>query len=127
MLGVSIFFFKQKTAYEMRISDWSSDVCSSDLAGDDFTPDSSRRNPSSRAPRSARESSVANCGSRCSKRVPKRRRSAAASDRKSVVWGKSVSVRVDLGGRRIIKKKKRINDKWTKYIRYTYRHIYYIK
>src|SRR3546814_19895133 len=26
-----IFFFKQKTAYEMRISDWSSDVCSSDL------------------------------------------------------------------------------------------------
>src|SRR3546814_20595578 len=28
---VVIFFFKQKTAYEMRISDWSSDVCSSDL------------------------------------------------------------------------------------------------
>src|SRR3546814_20103454 len=28
---VFIFFFKQKTAYEMRISDWSSDVCSSDL------------------------------------------------------------------------------------------------
>src|SRR3546814_2188654 len=26
-----LFFFKQKTAYEMRISDWSSDVCSSDL------------------------------------------------------------------------------------------------
>src|SRR3546814_19068124 len=30
-----IFFFKQKTAYEMRISDWSSDVCSSDLGGCD--------------------------------------------------------------------------------------------
>src|SRR3546814_2571001 len=34
-----VFFFTQKTAYEMRISDWSSDVCSSDLverpAGDD--------------------------------------------------------------------------------------------
>src|SRR3546814_7579118 len=28
-----LFFFKQKTAYEMRISDWSSDVCSSDLIG----------------------------------------------------------------------------------------------
>src|SRR3546814_1386630 len=28
-----LFLFKQKTAYEMRISDWSSDVCSSDLAG----------------------------------------------------------------------------------------------
>src|SRR3546814_6900093 len=27
------FFFKQRTAYEMRISDWSSDVCSSDLVG----------------------------------------------------------------------------------------------
>src|SRR3546814_18063582 len=32
------FFFKQKTAYEMRISDWSSDVCSSDL----FAPDRRR-------------------------------------------------------------------------------------
>src|SRR3546814_8130144 len=31
LLFVFFFFFKQKTAYEMRISDWSSDVCSSDL------------------------------------------------------------------------------------------------
>src|SRR3546814_16377113 len=30
---VCLFFFKQKTAYEVRISDWSSDVCSSDLTG----------------------------------------------------------------------------------------------
>src|SRR3546814_14087814 len=30
-MDVCFFFFKQKTAYEMRISDWSSDVCSSDL------------------------------------------------------------------------------------------------
>src|SRR3546814_14384129 len=30
-LSFVLFFFKQKTAYEMRISDWSSDVCSSDL------------------------------------------------------------------------------------------------
>src|SRR3546814_5855738 len=30
------FFFKQKTAYEMRISDWSSDVCSSDLYNSSF-------------------------------------------------------------------------------------------
>src|SRR3546814_4174255 len=30
-LLVDLFFFKQKTAYELRISDWSSDVCSSDL------------------------------------------------------------------------------------------------
>src|SRR3546814_1710910 len=32
LLRFFFFFFKQKTAYEMRISDWSSDVCSSDLA-----------------------------------------------------------------------------------------------
>src|SRR3546814_10684034 len=32
------FFFKQKTAYEMRISDWSSDVCSSDLVDRDVHP-----------------------------------------------------------------------------------------
>src|SRR3546814_13342529 len=31
---ILFFFFKQKTAYEMPISDWSSDVCSSDLPGD---------------------------------------------------------------------------------------------
>src|SRR3546814_5268896 len=31
MLLLLFFFFKQKTAYEVRISDWSSDVCSSDL------------------------------------------------------------------------------------------------
>src|SRR3546814_6970405 len=31
MMCLFFFFFKQKTAYEMRISDWSSDVCSSDL------------------------------------------------------------------------------------------------
>src|SRR3546814_18255441 len=43
----SFFFFKQKTAYEMRISDWSSDVCSSDLhlrsVGDpQISPDGTR-------------------------------------------------------------------------------------
>src|SRR3546814_3654861 len=31
MIVLMFFFFKQKTAYEMRISDWSSDVCTSDL------------------------------------------------------------------------------------------------
>src|SRR3546814_6439030 len=34
-----VFFFKQKTAYEMRISDWSSDVCSSDLNLTPLYPD----------------------------------------------------------------------------------------
>src|SRR3546814_6855378 len=35
LFGFCFFFFKQKTAYDMRISDWSSDVCSSDLSGGD--------------------------------------------------------------------------------------------
>src|SRR3546814_2791870 len=35
MYSYIFFFFKQKTAYDMRISDWSSDVCSSDLASTD--------------------------------------------------------------------------------------------
>src|SRR3546814_7275322 len=39
------FFFKQKTAYEMRISDWSSDVCSSDLAGSSTTCPSTETQP----------------------------------------------------------------------------------
>src|SRR3546814_3685118 len=36
MVYLVFFFFKQKTAYEMRISDWSSDVCSSDLIAPKF-------------------------------------------------------------------------------------------
>src|SRR3546814_7489942 len=35
LLSAFVFFFKQKTAYEMRISDWSSDVCSSDLSDEE--------------------------------------------------------------------------------------------
>src|SRR3546814_12935804 len=36
MYSIFFFFFKQKTAYEMRISDWSSDVCSSDLSEEEI-------------------------------------------------------------------------------------------
>src|SRR3546814_17902587 len=58
-----------------------------------------------------------------------RTRSASLSDRKSVVEGKSVSVRVDLGGRRSIKNKKQINNRTTSticpslYINYKYINI----
>src|SRR3546814_16755917 len=41
-MSLLIFLFKQKTAYEMRISDWSSDVCSSDLASGDRVPSACR-------------------------------------------------------------------------------------
>src|SRR3546814_9234858 len=44
------FFFKQKTAYEMRISDWSSDVCSSDLHCTIVTSESPKKLTFSHAP-----------------------------------------------------------------------------
>src|SRR3546814_17791649 len=105
---IFFFFFKQKTAYEMRISDWSSDVCSSDL--------SMRRGGRSRRPicPAARGScSRTPTGSRSRSILPDATgdRQSPARDRKSVVEGKSVSVRVDLGGRRIIKKKKLLSYK----------------
>src|SRR3546814_14718116 len=75
----------------MRISDWSSDVCSSDLSGSSSP---------AMAPTSAERSSGFICMNEGTEVA------APVTDRKSVVKGKSVSVRVDLGGRRIIKKKK---------------------
>src|SRR3546814_4498612 len=68
------FFFKQKTAYEMRISDWSSDVCSSDLkafcvrcasASADVTTRYSRASPRSEERRVGKEC-VSTCRSRWS-------------------------------------------------------------
>src|SRR3546814_3917439 len=44
------FFFKQKTAYEMRISDWSSDVCSSDLGRPGVAGPGGRRPPHRSSP-----------------------------------------------------------------------------
>src|SRR3546814_12839454 len=93
------FFFKQKTAYEMRISDWSSDVCSSDLltdAAEGFDDASELEQWRARSAAVGRTHAVAHAGNMLQD---------LSRDRKSVVEGKSVSVRVDLGGRRIIKKK----------------------
>src|SRR3546814_4349178 len=104
MVLFMFFFFKQKTASEIRISDWSSDVCSSDLsprvirASDPRTSRATFRT-------SARKHCATSTKPGSSISVPKSAR--ATSDRKSVVEGKSVSVRVDLGGRRIIQKKKK--------------------
>src|SRR3546814_14946668 len=108
ILVVFLFFFKQKTAYEMRISDWSSDVCSSDLPA---------RCPGGIAPTlqgPGRDLQRLRLGDRrrgtlrlrIAPRCAGLSRDRPGRDRKSVVSGKSVSVRVDLGGRRIIKKKK---------------------
>src|SRR3546814_9401579 len=84
----NFFFFKQKTAYEMRISDWSSDVCSSDLGTPRKLSETDRRTL-------ARY--FAGAGRAAAAGAP----AWPVAERKGVVSGKSVSVSVDLGGRRI--------------------------
>src|SRR3546814_20151752 len=106
------FFFKQKTAYEMRISDWSSDVCSSDLVRFlDGNEDQARRkeggddgDPEHRPEVIGRQPHQPDRQTRPEESADRVERLA---DRKSVVSGKSVSVSVDLGGRRILKKQNR--------------------
>src|SRR3546814_16316797 len=120
VVGYVVFLFKQKTAYEWRISDWSADVCSSDLRGGDArrsgpaatTAMPKRSTSAPAAPIGAPMPSGAGPSrrtgtSRCSGTARRAQPSAGGpgSDRKRVVSGKSVSVRVDIGGRRIIKKK----------------------
>src|SRR3546814_13090279 len=91
-------FFKQKTAYDVRISDGSSDVCSSDLLA--------VLGPAHRGHEldafDARQRILERLGDLGFHDLGA---GAEIGDRKSVVEGKSVSVRVDLGGRRIIKTK----------------------
>src|SRR3546814_12970690 len=90
----------------MRISDWSSDVCSSDLlrhgALEQITRDHSLLEEMIARGHYSREDAQR----LVRKNIVTRALGVENEDRKSVVSGKSVSVRVDLGGRRIIKKKK---------------------
>src|SRR3546814_7771072 len=98
------FFFKQNTAYEMRISDWSSDVCSSDLLMHDGraqTIDAAIMLHGGEALVSKQKYQ-----SLSAQEKEKLIKFLESLDRKSVVSGKSVSVRVDIGGRRIIKQNK---------------------
>src|SRR3546814_20216083 len=122
-------FFKQKTAYELRISDWMSDVCASDLGAARATRGADgevRLRPGGPCRQGARpraDRAAARPADRFRRRIARTARAhlhvdhrpAAAEtgagaqrarDRKSVVEGKGVSVRVDLGGRRNLKKKK---------------------
>src|SRR3546814_19194631 len=114
-----VFVFKQKTAYEMRISDWSSDVCSSDLQtfrAFDLDP---MLHPAQRRPEAEDDFAQVFGDIELAHLIGTLVRRdllegldqpggageiALNKDRKSVVKGKRVSVRVDLGGRRIIKK-----------------------
>src|SRR3546814_15981996 len=109
----------------MRISDWSSDVCSSDLRNEHITHGklpverSEQHGTGSRAygwrrngGRSVATASPAmmrpeGAGADISRPMASNANHAWNSERKGVVEGKSVSVRVDLGGRRIIKQKKK--------------------
>src|SRR3546814_20203697 len=110
----------------MRISDWSSDVCSSDLrdglagrVGDELAADFPRRvgRPVVQARELRARFRVGVLDAQRAAAVAHDHRDQALAlvetehargfrDRKSVVSGKSVSVRVDLGGRRILKKKR---------------------
>src|SRR3546814_18834816 len=118
-----MFFFKQKTAYEMRISDWSSDVCSSDLkaagvfsltrtvsdcvgiqrvaSGSNGTDDVGRAIDVDCFAQAA-DVNINGAQFKVGVLAP---HAVKQPDRKSVVLGKMVSDRVDLGGRRLLKKK----------------------
>src|SRR3546814_16861943 len=131
MFVLFFFFFKQKTAYEMRISDWSSDVCSSDLnwptLRDNVLADVDRLNGlytqtlENHGVEIIHERAVItgpNAVKLASGRTVTARYILVAVGawpvvaRKSVVSGKSGSVRVDLGGRRIVKKKNTMQLKY---------------
>src|SRR3546814_17721926 len=92
----------------MRISDWSSDVCSSDLARNGNGAPHSNREGGQRegGHRDHRDSGPRDSGPRDG---GPRDGGPRDGDRKSVVWGESVSERVDRGGRRFIKTK---TDTW---------------
>src|SRR3546814_12607247 len=100
-----VFFFKQKTAYDMRISDWSSDVCSSDLLD----------RVSLHVEPKEFVIVVGQSGAGKSTLLKLLTREERQTSGKIIIGGieigrascreRSVSVRVDIGGRRIIKKK----------------------
>src|SRR3546814_19123385 len=115
--SVLLFFFKQKTAYEMRISDWSSDVCSSDLALHHVQQDARIALADAAYQRQAdgchrgggqadRDHALHRAGLRAGdrQRLLELAQHEKGVDRKRVVEGKSVTVRVDLGGSRSSKK-----------------------
>src|SRR3546814_5662216 len=108
-LWCCVCFFMQKTAYEMHISDWSSDVCSSDLCSARATghlsapagPRRSRRRGMIVYGDYASPSEFESTGDQTSVGISTNARRA----RNSVVSGKRWSVRVELGGSRVCKKK----------------------
>src|SRR3546814_12165671 len=117
LVSPDFFFFKQKTAYEMRISDWSSDVCSSDLHAHVTHRERLRADDLGKKcfrSRVAVEHAVLRAFlvihhdlQRDASAVapPRLRRPSAVADRKRVVLDRGVLCLVIHGGRRITKKK----------------------
>src|SRR3546814_19890876 len=127
---VFYFFFKQKTAYEVRISDWSSDVCSSDLlgageldvvlqhglagagAGEADDQRGLEQREVHRRQQHLRQAVEREKADGDAEHLDRLAATAGGQhladhrdpqqDRKSGQWGKGVSVGVDLGGRRLI-------------------------
>src|SRR3546814_20117412 len=103
------FFFKQKTAYEMRISDWSSDVCSSDLASSRVIAPFGHSGSQAAQLMQSSTIFIATRRSRPRKKastvlwVQEPSHHRLRSDERRV--GKDASVRVKLGGPRYIKEK----------------------
>src|SRR3546814_18321628 len=99
-------------AYEMRISDCSSDVCSSDLfatvagfaAGILMAPKSGKETRAELKQKADQAKQTAELKADQAKAAEKAASASVKTDRKRVVEGKSVSVRVDRGGRRNCKK-----------------------
>src|SRR3546814_13740454 len=99
----------------MRISDWSSDVCSSDLTARAFAAEARSTAESALSAAKATLAALDSEATALRKAIDNGashhraldRIKAAPGDRKSVVVGKSGSVRLNLGGRRILKKKKK--------------------
>src|SRR3546814_18675671 len=112
----------------MRISDWSSDVCSSDLLASGDRGIAQLLRPCQPVVGHAILLPFAEAYSVVAEQLARARPGDVVDeqalldaalvegrqDRKRVVWGKGVSVRVDLGGRRILKKKKKTNNSLNK-------------
>src|SRR3546814_14928562 len=115
-----MFVFKQKTAYDMRISDWSSYVCSSDLGKyhDALTSFRLALRDDPQDPTVLQQVAMAYTRIGMTEQAAKtyrmvlERKPRSAGDRKSDGQGKGGPVRVDPGGRRIIKKNKSLHNRY---------------
>src|SRR3546814_11856250 len=102
-----VFFFKQKTAYEMRISDWSSDVCSSDLV--DISAESTVSRLSSK-----RKAKISPGDARAARRFPSYRVGSAIETSQNhavALWDNCVRPQLSYAGMQIADQKGRFKKR----------------